>query len=231
MARQERAAIRARLAAKRAARILEEATERVVASRPSPAPQATGEMAVAQKVKELRDSGMSWMAVGAQLQLPGSKNGAGTARRYYAMVNRGEVPRTNAPRKGVAPKPTGPASRGVPAYLRKEALVRDGHVIPREMPDEEVEALLVGRRIEWAIDMAKLTETDPSTWGPEDGRWVKQEAKVHPDPQWVRLVYEENEQGEEERRVYFREYLGTYEGRRMSGPTRCVRVDSIYTVA
>lgn len=228
MSRQERSAVRARLAAKRAARIVEEATERVVAARPSPAPpQASSELAQAQEVKSLRDSGMSWMAVGAKLGLPGSKNGAGTARRYYAMANSGVVPRTNAPRKGVTPKPQGPASRGVPAYLRKERLVREGHVIPRDMPDEEVEALLVGRRVEWAIDMARLTETDPNTWGPEDGRWVKQEAKVHPDLKWVKVVEEDHG-----RVVYFREYLGRdNNGRQMAGPTRVVRVDAIYTVA
>ena len=233
MGRQERGAMRAKIAARRAQTIVEEATERVVAARPSQlSPSQGSEMETAQEVKRLRDSGMSWMAVGAQLGLPGSKSGAGSARRLYAMVNRGEVPRTNAPRKGSTPKPSGPASRGVPAYLRKEALVRDGHVIPRDMPDEEVEAMLVGRRIEWAIDMARITNTDPETWGPEDRRWAPQEAKVHPDPQWVKVVYEDNEVGEEERRVYFREYLGrAQDGRRMSGPTRCVRVDSIYTVA
>lgn len=253
--------MRAKIAARRAQTIVEEATERVVAARPprarvkaaaealtewvqhgeevksrditSPTPPSQGsEMETAQEVKRLRDSGMSWMAVGAQLGLPGSKSGAGSARRLYAMVNRGEVPRTNAPRKGSTPKPSGPASRGVPAYMRKEALVRDGHVIPRDMPDEEVETMLVGRRIEWAIDMARITNTDPETWGPEDRRWAPQEAKVHPDPKWVKVVYEENETGQEERRVYFREYLGrAQDGRRMSGPTRCVRVDNIYTVA
>lgn len=224
--------MRAKIAARKAATIVEKATARVVAARPAPPYPQDPEMAKAHEVKRLRDEGqLSWMAIGAKLGLPGSKNGAGTARRYYAMVNNGEVPRTQAPRKGSTPKPTGPASRGVPAYLRKERLVRDGHVIPRDMPDEEVEAMLVGRRIEWAIDLARLTDTDPSTWGTEDQRWVKQEARVHPDPRWVKVVHEENESGEEERRVYLREYLGTYEGRRMSGPTRCIRVDAIYTVA
>jgi hypothetical protein len=223
--------MRAKLAAKRAAQVVEEATERVVAARPSPpsSPQATGDLAQGHEVKRLRDGGMSWMAIGAQLGLPGSKSGAGAARRLYAAVNRGEVPRTQAPRKGTTPKPTGPASKGVPAYLRKEALVRDGHVIPRDMPDEEVEALVVGRRIEWAIDLAKLTNTDPATWGPEDRRWVPQDAKVHVSPQWVRVVRDEDT---DDRVLYFREYGGRDDrGQHMSGPTRVVRVDSIYTVA
>jgi hypothetical protein len=230
LSRQERAAVRARLAAKRAARVVEEATERVVAARPSPPPppQAIDELSQAQEVKRLRDSGMSWMAVGAKLGLPGSKSGAGAARRLYAMVNRGEVPRTQAPRKGTTPKPVGPASKGVPAYLRKEALVRDGHVIPRDMSDEEVEALVCGRRIEWAIDLARLTDTEPDTWGEEDRRWVPQEARVHVNPQWVRVV-EDERWG---RVLYFREYGGRDDrGQHMSGPTRVVRVDSIFTVA
>lgn len=230
MSRQERSAVRARLAAKRAARVVEEATERVVAARPSPAPPAqSGEAGQAQRAKELRDSGMSWMAVGAAMGLPGSKSGAGAARRLYAMANNGVTPRTQAQRKGTVPKPQGPASKGVPAYLRKEALVRDGHVIPRDMPDEEVEALVCGRRIEWAIDMAQMTNTDPATWGPDDRRWVPQEAKVHVNADWVRVV-EDERWG---RVLYFREYGGfdSDRQRHMSGPTRVVRVDAIYTVA
>jgi hypothetical protein len=233
MSRQERGAMRAKIAARRAETIVEEATERIVAARPSqtPSPQTGSELDRAQEVKRLRDEEkLSWMAIGAKLSLPGSKNGAGTARRYYAMVNRGEVPRTQAPRKGSTPKPTGPASRGVPAYMRKEALVRDGHVIPRDMPDEEVEALVLGRRIEWAIDLAKLTSTDPETWGPEDRRWVPQEAKVHVNAEWVRVMRDEDTG---DRVLYFREYGGwdSDRNRHMSGPTRVVRVDSIYTVA
>lgn len=259
MSRQERLARRQALAAKRAARVVEEATERVVAARPSagkvreaaealaewvdhgtkvkaadnaspPPPPQDPELATAQEVKRLRDEGqLSWMAIGAKLGLPGSKSGAGSARRYYAMVNQGEVPRSQAPRKGSTPKPSGPASRGVPAYLRKERLVRDGHVIPRDTPDEEVEAMLVGRRIEWAVDLAALTQTDPATWGPEDKRWKVEEARVHVDPQWVKVVPDDRWG----RVVYFREYAGydTDRRRHMSGPTRVVKVDAIYTVA
>lgn len=220
--------MRAKIAARKAATIVEEATAHVVASRPSP-PQ-DGELARAHEVRRLRDEGkLSWMAIGAQLGLPGSKSGAGAARRYYAMANNGEVPRTLAPRKGSTPRPTGPASRGVPAYLRKERLVREGHVIPRDMPDEEVEALLVGRRIEWAIDLARLSKMSPEQWG-EDKRWKVEDAKVHIDARWVKVVRDEDT---DERVVYFREYLGwdSDRNRPMSGPTRCVRVDSIYTVA
>jgi hypothetical protein len=273
MSRQERAAIRQKIAARRANKAIEEAYEKakaesladtsklaqVAAARRVPASHVdpSGAQAHVEKVmghprtlpspqdqaaevKRLRDSGEAWWVIGQKLGLAGkatsasqpeAKRGAGAARRLYASVNSGEVPRSHAQRKGTVAKPTGPASRGVPAYLRKERLVRDGHVIPRDMPDEEVEAMLVGRRIEWAIDMARLTSTDPATWGPEDGRWVKQEARVHRESQWVKVVWEETDDGEE-RRVYFREDGGRdTNGRIMSGPTRCVRVDAIYTVA
>jgi hypothetical protein len=236
MSRQERGAMRAKIAARKAAVIVEKTTAKVVAARPS---QASSPQDQAAEVKRLRDGGMAWWQIGQQLGLAGkaasasdaeAKRGAGVARRLYAAANRGEVPRTQRQRAGTTAKPTGPASRGVPAYLRKEALVRDGHVIPRDMPDEEVEAMLTGRKIEWAIDMAKLTDTDPETWGPEDRRWVPQEARVHVSPQWVRVVRDEDTG---ERVVYFREYGGfdTDRKQHMSGPTRCVRVDAIYTVA
>ena len=236
MSRQERGAMRAKLAARKASQIVEQATEKVVSDRPS-RPSSPQDQAA--EVKRLRDEGTAWWVIGQKLGLanpatsasdPEAKRGAGAARRLYASVNRGEVPRTQAQRRGTTPKPQGPASRGVPAYLRKEALVRDGHVIPRDMTDEEVEALLVGRRIEWAIDMAKLTGTDPESWGNGDARWVKQEARVHRHADWVRVV-DRSDEGKD-RVVYFREDGGrAQDGRIMSGPTRCVRVDAIYTVA
>jgi hypothetical protein len=249
MSRQERGAMRAKIAARRAGAIVEEATARVVAARPTVSidhgktvgmhpSQPSSPQDQAAEVKRLRDGGMAWWQIGQQLGLaraassaaePEAKRGAGAARRLYAAANRGEVPRTQAVRKGVTPKPTGPASRAVPAYMRKEQLVNEGHVIPRDMPDEEVEVLLHGRRIEWAIDMARLTNTPADQWGGE-GRWVKQEARVHVDLEWVKVV-DRSDEGKD-RVVYFREYGGRdKDGRHMSGPTRCVRVDAIYTVA
>lgn len=227
--------MRAKIAARKAQTIVQEATAKVVAARPTPAsPQEQ-----AAEAKRLRDEEkMAWWLIGQRLGLAGAattasdpeaKRGAGQARRLYAAANRGEVPRTQRQRAGTVVKPTGPASRGVPAYMRKEALVRDGHVIPRDMPDEEVAAYLVGRRIEWAIDMAKLTGTPAEEWGGE-GRWVQQEARVHVSPQWVKVV-DRSDEGKD-RVVYFREYGGRGpDGRHMSGPTRCVRVDAIFTVA
>jgi len=241
---------RAKLAAQQAETIVTQATERVIAGTrrgdasklqahvdtivgkpsPTPSPQELGP-----RVKHLRDQGKAWWIIGQELGLAGpaasasepeAKRGASKARSLYAAANRGEVPRSHAPRKGSTPKPQGPGRSGS-VVSRKEMLVNEGHVIPRDMTDEEVEAMVVGRTIEWAIDMARLTETDPATWG--EGRWVKQEARVHVDPQWVRVV-DRIEEGKD-RVLYFREYGGRdKEGRNMSGPTRCVRVDAIYTI-
>lgn len=246
---------RAKLAAKKAETIVQEATEKVVVARvtgrrrvppnvnipeadePAPSRPAPSQDHAAE-CKRLRDSeNMAWWLIGQRLKLAGeastasdpeAKRGAGAARRLYAAANRGVVPRSHAPRKGSTPKPTHAGAAGT-LTDRKTMLVTQGHVIPRDMPDEEVEALLVGRTIHWAIDMALLTGTDPDTWGPEDKRWVEQDAKVHvlPENVWVGEL-----EGTEGRVVKFREYAGfdTDRQRHMSGPTKVVRVDSIFTV-
>ncbi len=250
---------KAKIAAQRAAELVQAATEKVVGERligraeavqnvkdeaaararnPRPAPSPPqNDMELALRVKELRDTqNMPWWRIGQELRLAGpattasdpiAKAGAGRARSLYAAANRGEVPRTNKPRTGAVVKPTGPG-RGGTVTMRKQMLVDQGHVIPRDMSDEEVQALVTGRTIEWAIDMARITNTDPATWGPEDGRWCKQDARVHVDPRWV-YVYVDEDTGE--RIVRFREYAGRDDrGNHMSGPTRTVRVDAIYTI-
>jgi hypothetical protein len=235
-ANEMRRARRERLAKKQAATIVQEATERIVAKRTPSPPSSPQDQAV--EVKRLRDEEkVAWWVIGQRLGLvgeassasdPEAKRGAGAARRLYAAASNGVVPRSHAPRKGSVPRVVTPGNSGT-VTSRKEKLVNEGHVIPRDMPDEEVEALLVGRGIEWAIDMAALTETDPDTWGSEDSRWIKQDAKVHvlPDNVWVGEI-----EGTEGRVVKFREYGGYDTDRRkhMSGPTRVVRVDSIYTI-
>ena len=227
--RQERAAARKARVDRKADQVIQQATARVVATR-------TVEGGQPAEVKALRDGGMAWWVIGQKLGLAGQaasaadpegKRGAGRARALYAQANRGEVPRTHAVRKGAVAKPTGPA-RGGTIASRKEQLVRDGHVIPRDLPDEEVERMLLGRTIHWAIDLARLTGTDPETWGKDDRRWCPQEAVVHPEAKWV-YVGEEDKDGN--RLVRFREYLGSdKEGNLMAGSTRTVRVDSIYTI-
>lgn len=235
--RQERLAARKARIAKQATTIIEQATERVVAARPTPPPAQVSTDQQPAEVKRLRDGGMAWWVIGQQLGLAGAassasepeaKRGAGRARALYAAANRGEVPRTNKPRAGSTPKPAGPG-RGGTVTSRKTQLVNEGHVIPRDMPDEEVQALLTGRTIEWAIDLARLTGTDPDTWGSESRRWVTNDAKVHVDSKWV---YVSTDEDTGERTVRFREYAGfdTDRQKHMSGPTRVVRVDSIFTV-
>jgi hypothetical protein len=205
------------------------------AASPSP-PSAAGEPDP-QEVKRLRDGGMAWWVIGQRLALSGpatsagepeAKRGAGRARALYAAANRGEVPRTNKPRAGATVRPTGPG-RGGTVTSRKEQLVNEGHVIPRDMPDEEVQALLAGRTIEWAIDLARLTGTTPESWGTDSKRWVTNDAKVHVDERWV---YVSTDEDTGERTVRFREYAGfdTDRQKHMSGPTRVVRVDSIFTI-
>ncbi len=225
---------REKLAAQRASTIVAEAKERVLATKPSqpspPQDQAT-------EVKRLRDQGESWWIIGQRLGLAGpassaseaeAKRGAGAARRLYAAANRGIVPRTHAPRKGTTPKVQTVGNAGT-ITARKTQLVEHGHVIPRDMTDDEVEAMLLGRTIVWAIDLARLTDTDPDSWGSADKRWVEQEARVHVLPTWVKVV-DRSDEGKD-RVVFFREYGGRdKEGRHLSGPTRCVRVDSIFTV-
>lgn len=253
--RQERLAARRARIAKQATTIIEQATERVVAARPAveEAAEALAEWVQhgrevkaadeqsgqpdPQEVKALRDGGMAWWVIGQKLGLAGAatsasepeaKRGAGRARALYAAANRGEVPRTNKPRAGATVRPTGPG-RGGTVTSRKEQLVNEGHVIPRDMPDEEVQALLAGRTIEWAIDLARLTGTTPESWGTDSKRWVTNDARVHVDPQWV---YVSTDEDSGERTVRFREYAGfdTDRQKHMSGPTRVVRVDAIFTV-
>lgn len=229
--RQERAAARRARIERKADTIIAEATARVVAARPASAAQDP-----ATEVKRMRDAGDAWWVIGQKLELAGkadnardpeAKRGASAARKLYATLNGGEVPRSHALRKGAVAKPTGPARSGT-LTSRKEAVVRDGYVIPRDMPDEDVEELLKGRTIQWVIDLARLTDTAPETWGPDDRRWCPQEARVFPDLKWV-YCGEEDTKGN--RVVRFREYLGRDKnGNMMAGPTRTVRVDAIYNV-
>jgi hypothetical protein len=227
-------------AAKRLAeQAVTEAAERIVARRPraaAPTSPPAPSQDQAAECKRLRDGGMAWWQIGQQLGLAGpaansgeaeGKRGASKARALYASANRGEVPRSHAPRKGTTPRPQGVGRSGSKTD-RKIQLVEQGHVIPRDMPDEEVEALLCGRTIEWAIDLARLTGTNPESWGPDDNRWMAMEARVHPDAKWV-FAGEDDKHGN--RVVRFREYFGRDQyGNPVAGPTRTVRVDAIHTI-
>ena len=187
---------------------------------------------VAAECKRLRDElNLSWMAIGAKLSLPGSKSGAATARKLYAQANGGSRPAgtvkgTGATRqhKGSAPKHVGNTGSKTD---RKIQLVERGHVIPTDMPDEEVEALVAGRTVEWGIDVRALAG------GQGEEHWTNQEARVHPTDVYV----EEDLDDLGGRVLRFREYLGIDTdphskrfGDPMGGSTRTIRVNAIHTV-
>ena len=99
------------------------------------------------------------------------------------------------------------------------ALTLGEHVIPEDMPDEEVVAMLAGRWIEWGVNLADLCP------GPDE--WYNHEARVHPEY----CIVDEEPAKDGSRTLRFREFLGRDErGNLLSGPTRTVRLRSIHTV-
>jgi hypothetical protein len=196
---------------------------------PKPAKSGMGDLAA--ECKRLRDGeGMAWWKIGHTLGLPGSadnvkqgKGGAAQARRLYAQANGGtpHVPRTRTAREKADKTPRHAANAGTKTD-RKITLVERGHVIPQDMPDEEVIAMLAGRVIEWGINVSALCGSD------DNEEWLNQESRVHP----VDVVMEEELSRDGSRVVRFREYLGidSDTGRHMGGHTKTVRVDRIHTV-
>ena len=190
----------------------------------APAPRQGGSVDLAAECKRLREGGMAWWLIGKTLGLPGAgdsattgKAGAHQARRLYASGNGGQVPRTRAPR-GKAAEPKGPGQQGTKTE-RKVALTLGEHVIPEDMPDEEVVAMLAGRWIEWGVNLADLCP------GPDE--WYNHEARVHPEY----CIVDEEPAKDGSRTLRFREFLGRDQhGNLMSGPTRTVRLRSIHTV-
>lgn len=196
----------------------------VAATRTAPAPRSSAEVDQAAECRRLRDEqGMAWWLIGKTLGLPGAGNSAATgkggahqARRLYASTGK-EVPRTRAPR-GKAAEPKGPGQVGTKTE-RKIALTLGQHVIPEDMPDEEVVALVAGRWIEWGVNLADLCP------GPDE--WYNHEARVHPEY----VIVDEEPAKDGSRTLRFREFLGRDQnGNLLSGPTRTVRLRAIHTV-
>lgn len=191
----------------------------------TPAPAAsTGNDPLSAECRRLRDvEGLSWMAIGAKLGLPGSKNGAANARKLYAQNGTPHVKRSRV--TSASNRPAKPAtSRGSKAE-RKLAVVAGSHVIPEDTTDEEVVALVAGRTIEWGINLARLAP------GPD--HWINQEARVHPND----VMVEEERDADGSRVLRFREFLGYDDDKRsprygqpMGGTTRTVRLSAIHTV-
>jgi hypothetical protein len=191
------------------------------APRPSPA-SSGGSVDLAARVREMRDGGgMAWRAIGIALELEGSNNGAGTARKLYAQTNGGTVPRTHAPRKGSTPKAQGPGRNG--SELDRKIALAEGKVqFTDDMEDEAILDAVKGRVIKWAIDIKALSG------GKGEQTWMTEEARVHP----VYSIIDEDLARNGSRTLRFREYHGVdpQTGRHLSGPTRTVRVWDIYTV-
>lgn len=219
----------ARVPRQRPAKTDAKATTRPAATAGTTATATAGTADPAAECKRLRDEeGMAWWRIGFTLGLPGSadnvktgKSGAAAARRLYAQANGGSRPTASRGQSVRKPAVVRHEANSGSKVDRKMTLLEQGHVIPRDMPDEEVLALVRGRTIEWGINIATLC-------GGED-QWMNQEARVHPDPDWV--IIEEEPAKDGSRVLRFREYAGTDQhGNKMSGPTRTIRVDRIHTV-
>lgn len=205
--------------------------QRARAVKATPATPQPGTVDLAAECKQLRETGMAWWRIGWELKLPGcgetvatGKSGAAQARKLYAQANGGQAaPSTRAPSKRTprANQPPKHAGNLGTKTDRKITLVERGHVIPTDLPDEEVLAMVRGRTIEWGINVSRLAGSN------DDEVWSGQEARVHPD--W--LVMEEDLSKDGSRVIRFREFLGRDDqGKLMSGPTRTVRVNAIHTV-
>lgn len=118
------------------------------------------DIAIGQKVKDLRDKGLAWWQCANELGLPGSgstlaegKKGAGQARKYYKIAF-GELPE-RAPRSPRGEGPTGTRRR------RSGALVAEKYgdpVFTDEHTDDEVIRAVNGSELTWLIHLTKNGE-------------------------------------------------------------------------
>jgi hypothetical protein len=178
--RQEKADKANKKAKKKADEIVDKAVAAAVtkAATPKRGGLKPGEDDLAAQVKELRDGGMAWWAVGQALGLKGAgdsattgKGGAAQARRLYAAVNGGSYPRKQRMRK-----PADETLNGVQGS-RKGDVVKATPGEPmfdKSTMDEEVIDALKGKRIEW--DMYVY---NPQT-GQHDHYAGRNDAIVHP---------------------------------------------------
>ena len=181
------------------------------------------------QVKELRDTGMAWWAIGRELGLEGAgesaatgKKGASRARALYRKAF-GEVPRSQAVRgtskEARESNDTVRSMKKTSKDKRKE-IVRSGKAfISEEMSDEDLIEAVRGRTIGWTSNLNDL-----------DGKgdhYSEQEACVHPKTSITITI------GPDDRRVLnFREYDKTapLNVRAIPAGARSVRVAQIHTV-
>lgn len=224
MGKQEKRDKAAKAGAAKAEAIIQETVTKVRAA-------SEDDIALGQKVKELRDAGTAWWAIGQALGLEGAgdsaatgKKGAGRARALYRKAF-GEVPRSQAVRG------TGKASREKNETVKalkktnkeeRKANVRKGiHVLDESMTDEEIVAAVQGRVIGWTINLGDIDG--------EGTEYVEQEEAVHPTSH---VAIEWHGMPEPERCIVFKvqDRRAPLNVRGIPGQTRIVRVSRIHTV-
>lgn len=179
MARQERAARAKKKGTAKAEKIIAEAKAKVMTKSDYEAERKQGandeEFALACKVRQLRDEGEAWWAIAKALDMEGAgdsattgKKGASRARSAYAK-GFGSFPRTFS--TGRTPAEKNERVRDLQKAKKADRIKRakEGKsVIGKKVPDEDVAAMLKGRRIQWWVQ----SELIP------DG--TSMEAAVHP---------------------------------------------------
>lgn len=228
MSKQEKHAKKKKAAKKKADKIVDDAVKKVKAkAAPSKydGERADGcsdeEFALGVRVRELREEGEAWWAIARALELEGhgtsattGKKGAARARTVYKKAF-GSFPRTF--KTGRSPQEKNERVRELQKTKKAErrALAKAGKsVISPDMPDEEVAAMLKGRRIQWWVQ----SELVP------DG--MNMEACIHPHSPLYII-------GEgEDRVIEFREQhrKAPVAYRMMPANTRTVRLSQIYSV-
>jgi hypothetical protein len=175
------------------------------------------------RVRELRDEGSPWWAIARDLEMEGAgnsattgKKGAARARAAYKIAF-GDFPRTfkRGGYKGPIEKNEHVAAlkKQKKTELKQKAL-QGKAVIDPNMPDEELAAMLKGRKIKWIIKGDICPEG------------MEQEATIHPTA--TLYVYEENGR----RVVEFRERhpKAAIQYRMIPAHIRTVAVDKIFSV-
>lgn len=199
-------------------------------AKPAPAaPSGAYEAAIARDVVRLRDEEkLSWVQIGAKLNLPGSKSGAAVARKLYASTGKDYRGTSAAPRapklsdeEREARRKEREERRAAARPTAVKARVRSGeHLIPLDTPDLELFHMLRGKAIGWTIDVSKLRGMGG------EPVYSEQEAIVHPEEEFFEV--ERDEDGGNPY-IHFREMHRTSEGP-MAAAFRTVRLASIHEV-
>lgn len=194
--------------------------------RPDGVAEEAWKLAVA--IRHLRDAGESWWRVGYLLGFEGangdtlaeSRKAAPRVRAAYDAVF-GDHPKAVRQKPVKAPPEKDPVVAGMKRQKvgDRRAAARTGHAhIPIDMPDDEVAAMLVGRKISWVTNMNDLDH--------KGDRFIENTAHVHPTAD-IRV-----EMIGSHRCVHFVEVEegATGKHRNIGTGLRTVRVDRIHTI-